>query len=81
MDINKIFTALNGFVKSCWRLLLLLTSRSIRDRLLSGITNDRITCITGTDRFSNIKCFDKSANSVHVADITDIIRKDKFTDR
>ena len=28
MDIIKIFTALNGFVKSCWRLFLLLTSRS-----------------------------------------------------
>ena len=30
MDIIKIFTALNGFVKSCRRLLLLLTSRSWR---------------------------------------------------
>ena len=28
MDIIKIFMALNGFVKSCWRLLLLLTSCS-----------------------------------------------------
>ena len=28
MDINKIFTALNGFPKSCWWLLLLLTRYS-----------------------------------------------------
>ena len=28
MDIIKIFTALNGFSKSCWRLFLLLTSCS-----------------------------------------------------
>ena len=28
MDIIKIFTALNGFTKSCWQLFLLLTSCS-----------------------------------------------------
>ena len=28
MDIIKIFTVLNGFVKSCWQLFLLLTSQS-----------------------------------------------------
>ena len=28
MDIIKILTALNGFVKSSWHLLLLLSSRS-----------------------------------------------------
>ena len=34
--------------------------------LTSGITNDRITCITGTDRLSNIKCFGKLANTADV---------------
>ena len=102
MDIIKIFTALNGFVKSCWRLLLFLTSRSwgrfpilnekftsrfnwltiiskVRKRLTSGIANDRITSITGTDRFSNINCFDELANTVdvtYITDITDTIGKD-----
>ena len=43
-----------------------------RNRLTSGITNDRITCITGTYSFSNIKSFDKLANTVGVTVITDI---------
>ena len=47
-----------------------MTSK-IRNRLTSRITNDRITCITGTVRFSNIKCFDNLANTIDVTDITE----------
>ena len=34
------------------------------------MTIDRITCITGTDKFSNIKCFVDFANAAGVTDIT-----------
>ena len=41
----------------------LVIAIKIRSRLTSGITNDRITCITGTGSFTNIKCFDELANT------------------
>ena len=94
----KIFTAINGFVKSCWRLFLLLTSctwgqfRYTSISLWAGLTDWQsltkletglqvelqmtIICVTGKDSFSNIKWFDKLANTV---DVTDIIGKDRFT--
>ena len=56
-----------------------MITNKIRNRLTSGITNDRVTCITATDRFSNIKCFDELANTVDVTSITDIIGEDRFT--
>ena len=56
----------------------MITSK-IRSRLTSGTTNDRVTCNTATDRFSNIKCFDELANTVDVTSITDIIGVDRFT--
>ena len=51
----------------------------IRNRHTIAITNDRINCITGTDRFSNIKCFNKLANTADVTEIRDISGKDRFT--
>ena len=54
----------------------LTITKKIRNRVTSGTTNYRITCITGTDRFSNINSFDELANTVDVMDITDIIGKD-----
>ena len=44
-------------------------TNKVRNRFTSGITNDRITCITGTERLSNIKCFDELASSASVTDI------------
>ena len=53
----------------------------IRNRFTTGITNDRITCITRIDRFSNVKYFDKLANTADVIDITfsHIIGTDRLT--
>ena len=79
--INKLFTRtflvhINTFMS---RFNWLTITNKIRNRLTSGTRNGRIICITGTDSFSNIKCFDKLANTVDLKDITDIIRKDRFT--
>ena len=70
--INKLFMRtfpvyINKFTS---RFNWLRISNKIRNRLTSGITNDRITCITGIDRYSNIKYL---ANTAAVTDITDII--------
>ena len=49
---------------SLWnRFNRLVIANKIRNRLTSGIANDRITCIAGTDSFTNIKCFDELANT------------------
>ena len=52
-----------------------ITSK-IRNRLTSRIVNDKVACITGTERFSKTKCFDELANTVGVAGI---IGTDRFT--
>ena len=53
-------------------------TNKIRNGLTSGIINDGITCIAGTERFGNcfVKCFDKLVNTI---DIMDIIAKDRLT--
>ena len=88
MDIIKIFTTIIDFVKSCWWLSLLVTSRSWRRfrftslSLWTGLTDwQSLTkvktglqvelqmtsnCITGTERFTNIKCFNQLANTAEL---------------
>ena len=58
------------------KFIWLTINNKIRNGLTSGITNDRITCITGKDRCSNTKCFVSLANTI---DITDIIAKGRLT--
>ena len=45
-------------------------TKKFRNRLTSGITNDNITCITGTGKLTNIRCFDELANTTVTTDIT-----------
>ena len=80
--VNKSFTRsslvhINKFMN---RYNWLAITNKIRNRLTSGITHDRITCITGTDRFTNIKCFDELANTAAATFITFChIITDRFT--
>ena len=37
--------------------------------------NDRITCITGTDRLGSFKCFDEFANTADARDITELLER------
>ena len=70
VHINKFMNRFN------W----LAITNKIRNRLTSGFTHDRITCITGTDRFTNIKCFDELANTAATTFITFChIITDRFT--
>ena len=59
----------------------LTTTNKIRNKITSGNTNDIITYITETDRFSSFKCFDELANTAVFMDITFsyIIGTDRFT--
>ena len=59
----------------------LTTTNKIRNKITSGNTNDIITYITETDRFSSFICFDELANSAVFMDITFsyIIGTDRFT--
>ena len=56
-------------------------TKKLEASLQLELQNDRITCSTETDRFSNIKCFNKLANTADVTDITfsHIIGTDRIT--
>ena len=72
LNINKCTNSFN------W----LTITKEIKKRFPSGITNNRFISITGTNRFSNTKFFDESANTADVTDITfsHIIETSRFTD-
>ena len=66
--INKFFmrTFAVHISKFMRRFNWLTITSTIRNRLISKIADTRITCISGKDRFTNIKCFDKLANTAAV---------------
>ena len=60
----------------------LTITNKIRNRLTNGITNDKITLVTGAGRFSKFKCFDELANVVDLTEInafSHIIGLGRFT--
>ena len=64
------------------------TGNKLGNSIKSRTTNDRITCITWTDMFTNIKCFDELTSTTAVKDsirdirditVSCITETDRFT--
>ena len=65
VHINKYMNRFNS----------LTITNKIRNMLTSGITNDRSNCITGTDRFSNINCFNELANTATLRTLWTLVER------